>query len=131
VEPVEVTPLVRDIEARLRRTGRPRNVEITVDDGLRAHADARLLEDVLEQLLGMAWELTRARPVGHVHVGSIQGPDGPAYFVRDDGQGSAHADDPDLAEVAAMIGDGGRVWTEAAPGAGATIYFSLGTGGEK
>jgi signal transduction histidine kinase len=121
----DLSSLVREIEGRLRRTRRDRKVEITVDD-VRLDCDLQLLEDVLEQLLGMAWEVTRARPVGHVQVGQIKGPDGAAFFVRDDGPGSADVDDPDLAEIAAMVAPhGGRIWAEAAPGAGTTIYFRL------
>jgi signal transduction histidine kinase len=126
---VDLEPLVREVEARIRRHAPRRAVELTVDPEIALTGDVQLLEDVLEQLLGVAWDLTRVREVGHVHVGRIQGPDGPAYFVRDDGPGAADPADPDLAEIATLLaGHGGRVWTEAHPGAGATIYFTLASG---
>ena len=122
--PVDLAELVRAIAVRLRSDHK---VELTIDEPLVARADPALLVPAIEALLATAWDLTRARRVGHVHVGVLAGPDGRAYFVRDDGLGSASADDPDLAGVlAAVRAHGGRLWTEAAPGAGATIYFTLG-----
>ena len=126
-ETVDLAGMVRAIEARLRGGAPDRRVELTVEEPLTVRADPSMLELAMAQLLEMSWHVTRARAVGHVHVGSIRGPDGTAYFVRDDGLGAADPDDPDLAEIAAVVAvHGGRLWTEAAPGAGATIYFTLG-----
>ena len=124
---VDLVPLLRAIEARLRARDPERHVELAIDGPLTASADPAQLEVVLEQLLEMSWQTTRVRAVGHVQVGSLAGPDGTAFFVRDDGLGAADADDPDLAEISAIVtAHGGRLWTEAAPRAGATIYFTLG-----
>jgi signal transduction histidine kinase len=126
-EAVDVVALVRELEAALRKRASDHPVELTVDEPMVADADRAQLTTALEILISTAWDLTRARRVGHVHVGALVGPDGRAYFVRDDGLGSAAADDPDLAEVVDVVrAHGGRLWTEAAPGAGATIYFTLG-----
>jgi signal transduction histidine kinase len=126
-EPVDLARLARAIDAQLRAGSPARRVELTVDEPLQARADPALLEHALGRLLEMSWELTRARPVAHIHIGALAGPDGTAYFIRDDGLGAADADDPDLAAVAEIVrAHGGRFWTESAPGAGATIYFTLG-----
>ena len=77
-------------------------------------------------MLELSWQLTRARPVAQVAIGALAGPDGTAFYVRDNGLGAAEADDPDLADVRDVIArHGGRLWTESAPGSGATIYFTL------
>ncbi len=126
-ETVDVAALAREVETDLKKRAPDRKVELKIDEPLTANADRALLGEMLATLLGLAWELTRGRRIGHVKVGTTAGPDGKAYFVRDDGLGSASADDPDLAGIAAAAArHGGRMWTEAAPGAGATIYFTLG-----
>ena len=58
-----------------------------MEDGLLAAGDARLLENVLENLLGNAWKFASKRPEARIEVGkSIQ--DGvPAFFVRHNGAG--------------------------------------------
>ena len=127
-ETVDLAEMVRAIEARLRSRLPDRRVQLTVEESLTASADPAILEPALAQLLELSWQVTRAREVAHVHVGSLAGPDGKAFFVRDDGLGAADPDDPDLADIAAAVAaHGGRLWTEAAPGAGATIYFTLGS----
>jgi signal transduction histidine kinase len=126
-EQVDLARIARSVEQRLRARAPGRRIEITVDEPLVASADPALVERTLGYLLEQSWEVTRARAVAHVHVGGTIGPDGTAFFVRDDGLGAADADDPDLAELAdALHAQGGRIWTEATPGAGATIYFTLG-----
>jgi light-regulated signal transduction histidine kinase (bacteriophytochrome) len=126
-ETLDLAPIIREIEARLRARTPERHVEVAIEGPLTTSADRLLLEPALEQLLDMSWQTTRARPVAHVQVGSLVGPDGTAFYIRDDGLGGGDADDPDLAEVAAVVeAHGGRLWTESAPGAGTTIYFTLG-----
>jgi signal transduction histidine kinase len=126
-ETVDLVPILRAIEARLRARDPERHVELAIDGPLTASADPALLETAREHLLEISWQTTRARPLGHIQVGSLAGPDGTAFFVRDDGLGAADADDPDLAEILEIVtAHGGRLWTEAAPRAGVTIYFTLG-----
>ncbi len=118
-----------------------------VEEGLDAHADAHLLEAVVENLLANAWKFTSARPAAHIAVGQVSKDGQAAYFVRDDGAGfdMAYADKlfgafQRLHATAEFPGTGiglatvervvrrhrGRIWAEAEVARGATFYFTLG-----
>jgi signal transduction histidine kinase len=152
-EEVDLSRLARDIGVRLHRDlGSTRRVEFLVEEGLCAKGDARLLENVLDNLLGNAWKFTSKRPEARIEVGkSLQG-DGPAFFVRDNGAGfdMTYADKLfgtfqrlhataefeghgiGLATVQRIVRrHGGRIWSEGKVGVGATFYFTLGEGERK
>ena len=145
-EDVDVTDLARGIAAELSALDTERAVVWTVPEGLHAHADARLIDVVLENLLANAWKFTAGREVAHIEVGTTARDGQLVYFVRDDGAGF------DMAYVDKLFGafqrlhtpaefagngiglatvkriverHGGTVWAEGAVGAGATFYFTL------
>ncbi|MBG9389861.1 sensor histidine kinase [Caenimonas aquaedulcis] len=137
----------REIDA-MRRRDPHRVVHVVIPQVLPVRGDARLVSQALFHLLDNAWKFTSKRESAHIELGSKAGPDGEAiYFVRDDGVGfdmayaskmfeafhRIHAADDfpgvglGLAVVQRIVSrHGGRVWGEAAPGLGATIYFTLG-----
>ncbi|HWO56353.1 MAG TPA: PAS domain-containing protein [bacterium] len=144
--PVDVTALGNRIIGELRKQHPERVVETLVDGEMAAHADPRLLAVVLQNLLGNAWKYTSRRSVAHVHFGVRRDGPAPVFFIRDDGAGfdmeysdklfgafqRLHSADEfegtgiGLATVQRIIArHGGRVWAEAAVGAGATFYFTL------
>ncbi|HEX2829087.1 MAG TPA: ATP-binding protein [Burkholderiales bacterium] len=124
-----------------------RTVRWTVQPGLRANADPRLMRVLFENLLGNAWKFTRERAEAAIAVGSQSQRAGrTVYYVRDNGAGF----DPEYAErlfrpfqrlhpasrfegtgiglatVQRIIRrHGGRIWAESTPGEGATFYFEL------
>lgn len=145
-ETVDVTAMARAAHERLARDQPDRRVELQVEEGLRAEADARLLAVVLENLLGNAWKFTSRREQAHVEIGAAESPHGRAFYVRDDGAGfdmafvdklfgafqRLHAASDfegtgiGLATVQRIVRrHGGRVWAEGAPGEGATFWFTL------
>jgi signal transduction histidine kinase len=154
-EEVDLSRLARDIGARLRNhdsgpSGTAQRVEFQVEDGLSAQGDARLLGNVLENLLGNAWKFTSKRPEARIEVGRLpEGAQPAAFFVRDNGAGfdmayagklfgafqRLHAATEfeghgiGLATVQRIVRrHGGRIWAEGEVGVGATFYFSLGEG---
>jgi light-regulated signal transduction histidine kinase (bacteriophytochrome) len=145
---VDLSAIARSVAADLRALEPQRAVEFVIQDGVIAHGDARLLQAVLENLLGNAWKYTSRHPHARIEFGSEQRADGArVYYVRDDGAGfdMAHAGKlfgafQRLHTAAEFSGTGvglsivqrivhrhgGEVWAEGAPEAGATFRFVLG-----
>lgn len=147
-EVVDISALVRRLDASHREQQPGRQVRLTVQDGMRARGDPRLLAAVFQNLLDNAWKFTARTAVAQIDVGCDAGDSGdPVFFVRDNGAGFnmafAHKlfgtferlHSPDdfpgtgigLATVKRVIDrHGGRVWAQSKPDEGATFYFTLG-----
>ncbi|HEY89616.1 MAG TPA: GAF domain-containing protein [Thermoflexia bacterium] len=145
-EEVNLSELVQKIAADLCRLQPARKVEFVIMPDLRAYCDGRLLQAVLENLLGNAWKFSAKHDRARIEFG-LQAQDGErVYFVRDDGAGfnMAYADKlfgafqrlhrmtefegngVGLATVQRIIHrHGGRIWAESAVEKGATFYFTL------
>ena len=147
LEPVNLSAVARTVTDELRRLHPERNVSLLIADVPPAQGDARLLRIVLENLLRNSWKYTSIHPSARIEFGSSEKDERRVYFVRDDGVGfdprSANrlfhpfqrlhspAEFPGsgigLATVQRIIHrHGGEIWAEAAPGKGATFYFTLG-----
>jgi len=144
---VSLSSLAEAIVAQLRASGPERTVEFVIEAGLEVYADESLSRVLLENLLGNAWKYTSRKPAARIEFGRTQQERGPAFFVRDDGDGfdmayahklfgafqRLHGLDEfegtgiGLATVRRIVGrHGGKVWGEGQPGVGAVFYFSLG-----
>ncbi len=140
----DLSAMATEILERLQANEPGRHVAWSVEPGLLAHADSRLIRSVLENLLGNAWKFSARKDFAEIHVG-FSGQSG-AYFVRDNGAGfdMAYADKlfgtfqrlheaseypgtgVGLATVARVVSrHGGRIWAHSVPGDGATFYFTL------
>jgi light-regulated signal transduction histidine kinase (bacteriophytochrome) len=129
------------------KAGEPgRDVRFEVPPLLEVRGDKRLLAALLENLLGNAWKFTGKRADARIELGVTTHDGKSACYVRDNGAGfdMAHAANLfrpfhrlhaagefpgtgiGLATVQRIVqSHGGRVWAEAAVGAGATFYFML------
>ena len=124
-----------------------RRVQVTVQPGMRTHADRGLAQIVLENLLGNAWKFTANIDAATIEVGIERRESETTYYVRDNGAGFAmeyahklfvpfqrlHGSDEfegtgiGLSIVKRIVSKhGGKVWAESASGQGATFYFTLG-----
>ena len=86
-EEIDMNRFVAEILAELLPCDRPRQVDIRVASLPSAFADRDLVADVLRHLLSNAIRFSAGRPKPVVEVGFEAGPDGPVYFVRDNGIG--------------------------------------------
>jgi len=145
-EVINLSQLAEAVVSELRRREPERALAIKIEDGLSAQGDKRLLQVVLNNLLGNAWKFTSKRERSEITVGKEHNDHEAFYFVRDNGAGF------DMAYASKLFGafqrlhgtsefegtgiglatvqrivhrHGGRVWAEGAVDRGATFYFTL------
>ena len=143
---VNLSEMAQAVVAELRQRQPERQVEFVVAEGMVARGDTRLIQVVLDNLLGNAWKFTQKRPQSRIEFGAMQHDGETAYFVRDNGAGfdMTYADKLflpfqrlhavtefegtgiGLATVQRIVRrHGGNAWAEGAVGQGATFYFTL------
>jgi PAS domain S-box-containing protein len=146
-ERTDLSAITRDLAASLAAGESERSVEFAIEDGIVVDGEPRLLTAMMDNLLRNAWKFTGPKPSARIEFGSERRDGRRVYFLRDDGVGFDPAEaerlfmpfqrlhDPrefeghgvGLATVKRIVGvHGGRVWGEAKPGEGATIWFTLG-----
>jgi PAS domain S-box-containing protein len=145
-EAVDLSALATRILRGLHLAEPQRVVACTVEPGLTASGDARLLEVVLANLLGNAWKYTAKTPQPIIRVQGQTNARTPTISVTDNGAGfdqkhaaklfqpfqRLHREEEfpgigiGLATVQRIIRrHGGSIQATGAPGAGATFTFSL------
>lgn len=144
--PVDLSSLAKVIAADLARKEPGRQVDCVIHDTPVVQGDPRLLQIVLENLLGNAWKFTGKAVLPRIEF-RVETMDGETRFiVHDNGAGfdpryaaslfrpfqrlHREADFPGtgigLATVHRIIDrHGGRVWAEGVSGDGATFSFTL------
>jgi signal transduction histidine kinase len=151
LEAVDVSAMARAIATDLQRSEPRRAVTFTVEPGVTARADPRLVRVLLENLIGNAWKYTSRHPTAQIAIGRLRERGETVYFIRDDGAGFdlAYADKlfrpfqrlhttdefegagVGLATAQRVVRrHGGRIWADAAPERGATFFFTLGADGD-
>jgi light-regulated signal transduction histidine kinase (bacteriophytochrome) len=146
LEEVDLTAIVNSVLDECRRREPDRRVECVVADRIVAHGDPRLLQLVLENLIGNAWKFTSRTEQASIEFSTSDGDGQTVYVVRDNGAGfdmtyaqklfgafqrlHAASDFPGtgvgLATVQRIIRrHGGWISAEGAPGKGATFKFAL------
>jgi light-regulated signal transduction histidine kinase (bacteriophytochrome) len=146
-ERVNLSALAESVVEEIRRSEPERDVVIDVEQGLGAVGDPHLLRIVLTNLLGNSWKFTAHAPRPRIEFGAAsEGMSEREYFVRDNGagfdmayagklfgafqrlhtQGEYPGTGIGLATVQRIVHrHGGRVYANAAPGEGATFFFTL------
>ena len=144
---VDLGALAQAALARLRAQSDRAAPALTCRGDLVVKGDPALLEAVIENLIGNAWKFTGKAAAPRIEIGRTDDGSVPTYYVRDNGAGfdMAHASKLfgafqrlhaasdfegtgiGLATVQRIIHrHGGEIRAEAAPGRGATFYFTLG-----
>ncbi len=145
-ETLDISALAQSTVETLRRKDPQRDVTITIQPQLQACGDRSMISDLLGHLLGNAWKFTAHTSGASIEVGTSQQAGATALYVRDNGAGFDMAYEPKLfkpfqrlhtpsefegagiglASAARIVArHGGKIWTQAAPGAGAAFYFTL------
>jgi PAS domain S-box-containing protein len=145
---VDLREMVLAIVPELNVQRPPAAVSVADDLGV-VNADPALLEHALRNLLSNAFKFSRGVDEPRIDVGMIQEDGERIFYVRDNGVGfepertsrlfraftrlhsatEFEGSGVGLTIVQSVIErHGGRIWADATPGAGATFYFTLGTG---
>ena len=149
LQDVDLSAEVTAICDQLRARDPGRQVQVTVQEGVRVTADRALIRSALENLLDNAWKFTSGRDGAAIEFATAPVDDAPiCCYVRDNGAGfdpayvgklfqpfqrlHAASEYPGtgigLASVRRIIErHGGRTWAEGAVDGGATIYFTIST----
>lgn len=145
---VDLSGMARRILDGYKESEPGREVLLDIEPGLMAHGDPRLLQQVLDNLLGNAWKFSSQQPQALISFRREIVEEGEAvYVVQDNGAGFDMAYSErlfgafqrlhtvsefsgtgiGLATVHRIVTrHGGRVWATSAPGRGAAFYFTLG-----
>jgi two-component system NtrC family sensor kinase len=146
-EPLDLSQIARDVVAQLRQSHPDRQVSTSVQDGLRAWGDGRLVRSAVQHLMENAWKFTARQEMAAITFGADIDADGESvFFVRDSGCGfdAARAGNlfrkfqrlhppgefegggVGLVAVGRIVDrHGGRVWADSRPGQGTTVFFTL------
>jgi light-regulated signal transduction histidine kinase (bacteriophytochrome) len=142
---IDLSTIASSIVAELQKAEPGRKVDVSIEPGLNAHGDERLVRVALDNLLRNAWKFTGKVAEPKITVGRTTDSEA-AFFVRDNGAGfdMAYASrlfgvfqrlhttsefpgtGVGLATVQRIINrHGGRVWAHSKLSEGATFYFTL------
>lgn len=144
---VDLSALAQTVAGDLQRGDPTRSVEVVIGGGLTARADPRLVQVVLENLLGNAWKFTAKTAGPKIELGATSNNGAVVFQIRDNGAGfdmayakklflpfqRLHGENEfpgtgiGLATVRRVVErHGGRIWAEAASvGNGALFSFTL------
>jgi PAS domain S-box-containing protein len=146
-ETVNLSLIAIAVAAQLKMREPYRQVEFIIAERVVVEGDAKLLREVLENLLGNSWKYTGKKENARIEFGLMETDGTISYYVRDNGPGfdMAQADRlfipfhrlhsrEDFAGYGIglstaqriVLRHGGRIWAEGEPGHGATFYFTLG-----
>lgn len=146
-EPVDLSRLATEAIAELKAQEPGRHVEVSIQPGLSAVGDHRLLRVLFDNLLGNAWKFSSHQPDARIAVACTHQPEETVFSISDNGAGfdmayaqklfspfqRMHSDREfpgtgiGLATVHRIVRrHGGRIWAESRVGEGATLFFTLG-----
>lgn len=146
VQTINISDQVNDVLNRIQEREPHRQIMLIIEPDVYADVDKRFFDVLLNNLLDNAWKYSRHQEISKIVFGVTLLNDETVYYISDNGVGfdMAYADrlfSPfnrlhkaeefdgvgiGLATVQRIVArHGGRIWTQSAPGEGATFYFTL------
>jgi two-component system sensor histidine kinase/response regulator len=143
---VDLSAMIASFASEVAARDPDRVADFDITPGIRVWCDPALMRAAIMNLVENAWKFTRKHATARIQFGESAGPDGPVYFLKDDGAGFDIADAArlfspfqrlhkasdfegtgiGLATVERIIRrHGGRIWAEGEIEQGATFYFTL------
>ena len=86
-EIVDISAVADSSIQKLKEHDTTRSVKVTIEPGLKAEGDGRLIEMVLDNLIGNAWKYTARLDEAEIEVGSRNDEKETVFYVRDNGAG--------------------------------------------
>ncbi len=144
---INLSEIIRTIEAELKREEPNRQVTVIVSDDLVTTGDRNLIKICIENLLRNAWKYSSKHQEARIEWGTLMKDQETVFFIRDNGAGFDNAyrsklflpfqrlhsnteftgNGIGLALVKRILErHGGRIWAEGAIEKGATFYFTIG-----
>lgn len=144
-ESIDLSEMANLVAQELKLAAPKRRVTLMIAKQITVNGDPGLWRCVLDNLIGNAWKHGAGAEKTVVIFGQTRLAGKTAYFIRDNGPGLGMAQANrlflpfqripgtgveghgiGLATVDRIVRrNGGRVWAESAPGAGATFYFTM------
>ncbi len=145
-EHLDLSAIALDAAAVVSAELHEHDVDTSIQPDLAVDADAGLMGQLLRELFQNAFRFSRGAGAPCVEFGQDEVDGSPAFFVRDNGCGfdmalayklfvpfetlhegsEAAGSGVGLAEAERIVRrHGGQIWAEAAPGRGATFYFTI------
>jgi signal transduction histidine kinase len=144
-ETVDLSKMAGLVAKELKSSAPKRRTTFRIGKGLTGSGDPGLWRSVLDNLIGNAWKHSAGQEKTAIAFGQTELAGKPVYFVRDNGPGfdmeladrlflpfqrvpgtKAEGHGIGLATVDRIVKrNGGQIWAESAPGAGATFYFTM------
>lgn len=147
--PTDISDIAQKVCSHLRDNEPDRQVDVSVQEGMKASVDIMLMEAAFDNLIGNAWKYTGKEEQALIEIGCLEDQGTQVYFVKDNGAGfdknyakdlftafkRLHGEEEfegtgiGLATVARIIHrHHGDVWATSEVGQGAQFFFTLNEG---
>jgi signal transduction histidine kinase len=87
VTDVDLTAMAAELCQELEQREPGRSVDVTIEPGLRAQCDTKLMRIALMNLLDNAWKFTSKNAATSIEIGCIRNHERIEFYVQDDGAG--------------------------------------------